>query len=368
MLVRHIRFMLKRKGVPFERIWRERGRIFVSTPESTRAAEVVSRVLGVVSTSPVWTIQPPTMEDIKAATRQLVPSLLRTGISFAVRARRTKSHGFTSQDLARQLGATIIKAAEEEGYEVKVDLEEPDLVVYVEVRFKQAHIFTRILKGPEGLPYGSQGTVIGLHSGGIDSPVAQWMMMKRGCHIIPLFLDTDEPGKSTLRRRALKTALALAEWKPLPKPYLLVVPYREILEKFMRTSQPKLTCLLCKRMLYRIATKLAAKEKAVALVTGETLGQVASQTLANLIVLEQATKLPVFRPLIGFDKTETMQLARRIGTYQESAKDVGTCFAVPPTPTIQGRPNELEGVEATLNIDQLVEACLDQLERIPLTS
>ncbi|MFX1476015.1 MAG: hypothetical protein ACFFCO_11150, partial [Promethearchaeota archaeon] len=150
--------------------------------------------------------------------------------------------------------------------------------------------------------------------------------------------------------------------------YLLVVPYRTILERFMRTSQPKLTCLLCKRMLYRIATKLAKVEKAVALVTGESLGQVASQTLANLVVLDQAAQLPVFRPLIGFDKTETMQLARRIGTYHASAKDVGTCFAVPPIPTTQGRPSDLEAAEATLDIEQLMETCLDQLERIPLNS
>jgi thiamine biosynthesis protein ThiI len=358
MLVRHIKFMLKRQGVPFEKVWRERGRLFVGTPESTAATEVVSRVFGVVSASPVWTVIDPTIEAIKSAVQQLAPSLLQPGISFAVRARRTKTHSFTSLDLARQIGAVIIAAAEELGHDIRVDLEQPDLEVHVEVRFKQAHIFTSIMKGPAGFPYGSQGTVIGLHSGGIDSPVAQWLMMKRGCNVIPLFLDTDQPGKPTLRRRALKTAQALAEWKPLSEPYLLAVPYREVLEKFMRT----------RRMLYRIATKLAKREKAVALVTGENLGQVASQTLANLVVLEKATMLPVFRPIIGFDKTETMQLARRIGTYQESAKDVGSCFAVPPTPTTQGRPADLEEAESVLDIEQLVETCLDQLERIPLTS
>jgi thiamine biosynthesis protein ThiI len=367
MLMEHIRFMLNRQRVPFDKVWRERGRVFVSTPEALTAAETISRVLGVVSTSPVWTIQPPTMEEIETAVRQLVPSLLQPGISFAVRARRTKSHDFTSLDLARQVGATILQAGESKGYKITVDLDAPDLEIFIEVRFKQAHVFTRVLKGPEGLPYGSQGTVIGLHSGGIDSPVAQWLMMKRGCHVIHLFLDTDEPGSSTLRQRALKTAQALAEWKPVSDPYLLVVPYRAVLEQFMGTSKPQLTCLLCKRMLYRIATKLAEKEEAVALVTGETLGQVASQTLANLVVLEQATQLPVFRPLIGFDKTETMQLARRIGTYQASAKDVGSCFAVPPTPTTQGRPSDLAEAEASLDIDQLVKDCLDQLERIPLT-
>ena len=140
----------------------------------------------------------------------------------------------------------------------------------------------------------------------------------------------------------------------------------ELLEEIQETPYLKLTCILCKRMMYRIATIVAQQEDAKALVTGENLGQVASQTLTNLTVLDQATAIPVFRPLIGSDKTETMELARRIGTYNASAQDVGECFAVPSRPAIQTLISEVEKAEADLSIDQLVKKAIMGIERLLL--
>lgn len=364
MLIRHLEAILRRRAIPVDRVWRERGRIFIATPNPQSAAQVAAGVFGVVSASPVWTL-PPTMDVIDEWVRKHACTFLRSGQKFAVRTRRTKSQAFTSQDLARRLGATIMQVAEASNCPVSVDLEHPDVEVNVEVRDKNAYTFFDVFAGPGGLPYGSQGTLVGLHSGGIDSPVAQWLLMKRGARVIPLYLDTDDPARPRLRKRAIETARCLAHWMPERKPELVVIPYRETLQRLASTKS-NLTCLLCKRMMYRIAAAVAGREGAIGLVTGENLGQVASQTLTNLVLLNQATSLPVFRPLIGFDKVETEQLARRIGTYQVSAKDVGVCFAVPEHPAIAGSPTDVSAAEAALEIDQMVAACIEHAERISL--
>jgi thiamine biosynthesis protein ThiI len=229
-----------------------------------------------------------------------------------------------------------------------------------------SYIFTEIVNGPGGLPYGSQGKVLGLHSGGLDSPVAQWLMMKRGARVIPLFFDSDLPPHDPLRTRAIASAKKMTRWMPEKKPELLVVPYYEILRQLQMSKYPKITCVLCKRMMYRMAAMVAAQEEAKALVTGETLGQVASQTLVNLTILDSAVALPIFRPLVGLDKTETMDLARRIGTYDTSSKDAGDCFAVPKQPTIAAQLDQIHEVEAALSIPELVTDAISRLERVSL--
>jgi thiamine biosynthesis protein ThiI len=365
ILINHVKTILERKNIPVNRISRERGRIFIITKKASSAAKVAANVFGVVSTSPAWTL-PSTLKDINEAIRQLVPHFLKQKSTFAIRTRRIKTHPFTSPELATMLGSTILEEAKAAGFDMSVNLDNPDIEIHVEVRQKQAYLFTEIIPGPGGLPYGSQGTILGLHSGGIDSPVAQWLLMKRGCRVIPIYLDTSTSANHNPRKRAIATARCLAQWSPEHEPYLIVVPFRQIQEQLMKTSFPKLTCLLCKRMMYRIATRLAKQEKAVALVTGENLGQVASQTLSNLIVLDQASHLPVFRPLIGMDKTETTHLAQRIGTYEASIGDTIECFAVPQQPSINGKLSDVEEAETAIDLDNIINECLARTKRIRL--
>ena len=369
LILRHLENTLKRHGVAFHQSWRERGRLFLSTPQPQKAAQAAAQVFGVVSASPVWTIPGTTLEELEQAIRSLTPQLIpRPGLRVALRPRRTKTHPYTSQDMARRLGAALLEEAKATGRPATVDLTNPDVEIHVEARYREAYIFTHTVPGPGGIPYGSQGTLIGLHSGGIDSPVAEWLMMKRGCRIIPLHLDASPPGDNRLLRRALATAQALAQWIPEEDPYMMVAPYRETLTLLSRTSHPHLTCLLCKRMMYRIAAAIAKREKAQAIVTGESLGQVASQTLTNLTILDQAAPLPVLRPLIGLDKTETEKIARHIGTYTHSAQEVGTCFALPPHPAIQGQLEEVEEAEADLEtkVEDLAAQTAEQAQPIPL--
>ncbi len=365
LLHQHLITMLTRHNVNYTKIARERGRFFIKTTQPSVVAHVASGVFGVVSTSPVWSV-PSKPEKIVGLAKKLAPQMVAGSDSFAVRARRLKTHPFTSQEVAAQVGAAIIEATASGSSPPRVDLDNPAVEVNVEVREKSSYIFSEIIVGPGGLPYGSQGKVVGLHSGGLDSPVAQWLMMKRGARVIPLFFDSDVPSNDPLRKRAIASAKRLVKWMPEKKPELLVVPYYEILRQLQMSDYPKITCVLCKRMIYRMGAMVAAQEKAKALVTGETLGQVASQTLANLTILDSAVALPIFRPLIGLDKTETMDLARRIGTYDISSKDVGDCFAVPKQPTIAAQLDQIHEAEATLSIPEMVKDAISRLERVSL--
>jgi thiamine biosynthesis protein ThiI len=365
LLHRHIKVFLQRKEISYSKIIRERGRFFIHTSQPQEAAEASARIFGVVSSSPVWTVTA-RLRKIVAFTGTLTPQLLDDGQTFAVRARRLKTHTFSSQDIAAQVGAEIIEAATTMKRSVQVDLDNPDVEIHVEVRQKFAYVFSQLIKGPGGLPYGSQGTVVGLHSGGLDSPVAQWLMMKRGAHVIPLYFDAASSTENGFVERAIKSAQILAEWIPEEELELLVIPYHEVLKRLQMSKHRKLICILCKRMMYRIGAMVAAQEKAQALVTGETLGQVASQTLTNLTILDSVITLPIFRPLIGMDKTETMTLARKIGTFQVSSQDVGECFAVPSQPSIAASLADVHEAESKIPIPEMVLEAINNIKRVAL--
>ncbi|MFX1244663.1 MAG: tRNA uracil 4-sulfurtransferase ThiI [Promethearchaeota archaeon] len=365
LLHNHLSTMLKRHNTPFTDISRDRGRFFIQTPNVQKTAEISVKVFGVVSVSPTWRI-PSQLETITSFISKLAPIILQKNQTFAIRARRLKTHAFTSQDIAKQVGAEVIQAMTARGEAVSVNLDSPDVEIHIEARQHQTYIFTQTLPGPGGFPYGSQGSVVGLHSGGLDSPVAQWLLMKRGARVFPLYFDSDAPNVARLRPRAIESAKVLAGWVPDAKFELLIIPYRDVLTQLQSSKNPKLTCILCKRMMYRIGAMVAAQKKAKGLVTGESLGQVASQTLTNLSILDSAIALPVFRPLIGLDKTETMALARRIGTYSASSQDVGDCFAVPKQPTIGALLDDVHSAESQLPIPEITQNALERLERVSI--
>ena len=268
LLSNHVGFMLTRQAASYSKITRERGRFFIQTSNAEVVAHAASQVFGVVSTSPVWTVSSDPDKIINQV-KELTPSFISEGQSFAVRVRRVKTHPFTSQEIASQVGAAIIEVTGKNQPAAPVDLDNPDVEIHIEIREKSSYIFTTIIEGPGGLPYGSQGSVLGLHSGGLDSPVAQWLMMKRGARVIPLYFDSDVPPQQSLRTRALQSVKILAEWIPHNKVELLIVPYYKILRQLSKSKHPKITCILCKRMMYRMGAIVAAQEGAKALVTGE---------------------------------------------------------------------------------------------------
>ena len=329
MLVNSIAYKLKRHGIDFLEIRKIPGRIFIrldSAEKTVRASEIVSKVFGVVSTSPVIEVSND-LPELRKAVVEYSSKILKEGETFAIRARRVKKYPITSKELEKILGADVLNALKH--LKLKVNLTAPSKTIYVEVRSRKAYIYHEIMKGVGGLPYGVEGKAIVLISGGIDSPVAAWLIMKRGVKIIPLFFNLGKYTMPEARIRALNAIRKIRDWAPEPEFYFYEIPFEKALENIVKNIPVQYTCIFCKTIMFKVAERIANIENAKAIVTGESLGQVASQTLDNIYVISRDLGVPVLRPLIGFDKEEIVSLARSIGTYDISAKSIVECKASP---------------------------------------
>ena len=204
-------------------------------------------------------------------------------------------------------------------------------------------------------------------SGDIDCAVAGWLVMKRGCPLVPLHFDCGSYSEEIAGKRAMKTAEALLDWAVGSPRRFYKVHFGNVLENIVKSCPRPLTCLLCKRMMYRVAEQIAELKHAEGIVTGETLGEQTNLTIQNLRVLDDAAKrFPVHRPLLGFDKAETERMARRIGTYKISARSVHGCKAAPHKPSTKVKLEEIVKAEAELNISEIIERCVTELEVVDL--
>jgi thiamine biosynthesis protein ThiI len=294
---------------------------------------------------------------IEAAALRLTEGL--SPQSFRVVATRAdKRFPVPSPDLERMVGRRI---QEQRGW--PVNLSAPDAVVRVEVVPDAAFCYVVRDRGPGGLPTGVSGRVVSLLSGGIDSPVAAWRMMKRGCralfvhfHSVPITSQA-----SQAKVRAIVKRLTASQLHSV----LLLVPFADIQRRIVVDVPPALRVVIYRRFMLRIADRLARTAGARALVTGEVVGQVASQTLDNLAAIDAASTLPVLRPLVGMDKEEITVEARRIGTYETSILPDEDCCQVftPKHPATRTRADALLYVEGTLEAEALVEAAVGATDR-----
>ena len=245
----------------------------------------------------------------------------------------------------------------------------PEIEVYKDHAFISA---TRI-KSPGGFPLGLENQLVALVSGGLDSPTAAWLGMRRGAIPVFIVMDPDNDGKgskvnaSAVREIALENIKVLVEYTKgaFKAPTVYVASYQSALDAFIRHgSQKGLTCLLCKRFMYRVAEQICFLHDCQGIVTGEILGEQASQTAKNLRVLNSAVMMPVHRPLFGFDKDEVVTLASRIGTMPIATIASAPCKGVPDRPTISGKVFEVEKVEKKIDITKYLEQCLSGLEKV----
>lgn len=363
MLIENLRYALMRNGLAGAKIGKLRGRIIVQGVDARRAVQVASKVFGVALAMPAVETTA-SLTNMAETAAQMADSIMAVGQTFAIDARRAGKHPYTSKDIEVQAGSEVLKRLSDRN--IRVDLDNPDRVIYVEARGDVAYVYNEVLEGPSGLPLGSQGKVVALLSGGVDSATASWLMMKRGALTIPLYLSTFPYGDKIFRQRAINVAKFLREFVTAADYRLTIVPYGQILTEFIKQCPRKLTCVLCKRTMYRIACKFAEIKGAKAVVTGESLGQVASQTLTNLSVLDEAASLPVFRPLIGMDKNEIERLAKRIGFQEIAAIKTAPCKAVPIKPTTRAKLEDVKRAEESLNLDKLIDKALANLKEIIL--
>jgi tRNA uracil 4-sulfurtransferase len=325
------------------KVSRDRGRIWINGPIDPGR---LGKVFGIVSFSPCRTCS---LDGIKEELIRYMGDLDPGTRSFALRVRRTGKHTMSSQEYARELGDAVGKAFPE----LSVDLTNPGITIHLEIRDDHCYLYHEVFPGPGGLPLGVEGTLVALLSGGIDSAVAIWMMMKRGCRIVPVFIDMPPFLGDSALQRVNAVLRVLSEYQPGISLRTIEDTYVARARESLRASgDEKYVCLLCKRRMYRLAEDVAREVHAGGIITGESMGQVASQTLDNLIVLDRVAGLPIYRPLIGFDKTEIITIARKIGTFEPSIMPVSNCCcAVPNRPATRADPQVIEDLEERLAVN-----------------
>ncbi|MHA1480669.1 MAG: tRNA uracil 4-sulfurtransferase ThiI [Candidatus Thorarchaeota archaeon] len=349
LLVKHVKASLKEKRIPYHKVIIEYGRVFIETNAAQEVAEATSQIFGIVSTSPVVVI-PAELDQILDVGQAIAKAEFKKGLTFAVGGRRMGTHDFSSQDMRVKLGERIFEGLPE--LEPKVDLKNPQQSIYVEVRDEKAYLFTQTVKGVGGMPTGSQGKVVCTISSGLDSPIAAYKVMKRGC--IPVFVHFDNSPYSdeTNRNLAIKQAEHLSKYIYNYEVKMYVVPHGDDLTEVLAHAPRKMTCIFCRRNMYRLAREVALKENADAIITGEIIGEQASQTTRNLLAESSAIcDIPILRPCIGDDKNDIEWMAQKIGTYQFAHESVACCTLPPKYPTVHADLKIIPEAEAKMDMD-----------------
>ena len=312
----------------------------------------ISSVFGIANFSLVQRSE----RDIDQLRRRILAGLNGAHFaSFRIDTQRgDKSFPLNSPEINRQLGAAV-----QEKTGARVDLDNPEFTVYVEILPKDTFFGFNKLPGAGGLPVGTSGRLLSLISGGFDSPVAAYRMMQRGCRVIFVHFHSAPYQDKTSQDKVRELVKLLTRHQFQSRLYM--VPFGEIQRQIVAAVTRPLRVVLYRRTMLRIGERIARREKARALVTGESLGQVASQTLENMTVIQQAVTMPILRPLVGMDKQEIVDQARRIGTFETSSiPDQDCCqLFVPKHPATKARFDEVEADEAKLDVNELVRYGLE---------
>ncbi|HEV8581715.1 MAG TPA: THUMP domain-containing protein [Thermoanaerobaculia bacterium] len=338
---------LKLHGIPYrlEPTW---SRLYLETPEPDAAAEVATRVFGVQSASEVLRRPWETLEDVVRTGVEIFGPAAE-GRSFAVRATRRGEReriGFDSIRVESALGRALLDAGAG-----RVNLSAPEVTAHVELEPGAAHYFFDKIPGHGGLPIGVEGRAVALVSGGFDSAVASWLMLKRGVQLDYVFCNL---GGAAHRLGVLKVMKLIAErWSYGTSPHLHEVDLAPLVADLRQKVRPTNWQIVLKRLILRAGTAVAHRGGRLGVVTGEAMGQVSSQTLPNLAVITQATSALILRPLLGFNKEEIVELARGIGVYELAAAVAEYCDLMPPKPATRAALRDVLRDEAALDLNQL---------------
>ncbi|MBM3309450.1 MAG: tRNA 4-thiouridine(8) synthase ThiI [Candidatus Altiarchaeales archaeon] len=332
------------------RIEKISGRFIVEPKNAREAAQIISGVFGVTSTSPGFKVKAG-LQEIKEKALEVFNASKPN--SFRITANRLeKTFKETSMEVNNIVGEFI-----QEKTKCRVSLKNPELDIGVDITKDNAYIYTERFEGVGGLPAGVSGKVVCLLSGGIDSPVAAWLALKRGCDVTLLHFLHEERNKRPGKIQELKEKLC----KYHPDIKLVYIPTKEIEKEIIMKVPAKMRIVILRRIFMKIASKLANEMNARAIITGDNIGQVASQTLDNLNVIDKASGILTIRPLAGLDKREIIDLAKKIGTYETSIQEYKDCcnFLLPKHPETKAKLMETEKIEQQLD-DTLTEKALEE--------
>lgn len=350
----------KLEGIKIEFI-HDSGRYFIQTEEVEESVKRISKVFGISEVCVVEKIE----SDLNSINEAALEKAKQTkSNTFKVVTNRANKHfELNSMEVSRTVGAHILTNCEKE---ISVDVKNPELIINVEIRNNFTYIWTNkdVTKGAAGLPYGMNGSTMLMLSGGIDSPVAGYLMAKRGVEVNCVYYHSHPYTSERAKEKVKDLAKILAEYTE--KINLYIVPFTQIQMDIIDKCREDELTIIMRRFMMRIACRLADKFGIDSVSTGESIGQVASQTMDGLIVSDACSDRPVFRPLIATDKTDIMEIARKIGTYETSIlpyEDCCTIF-VPKHPKTNPKLDKIVKEEEKLDIDRIVDEAIENLELV----
>ena len=364
-LVRQIRYALQGADGEFL-VHKCHGRVYVDCDgdyDGDEVVEALKRVFGIVGICPVVRVEDKGFEELKkdviAYMDEVYPD---KNITFKVESRRAKkTYPKKSMEINYDLGEAILYAFPE----IRVDVHHPDVLLHVEVR-EEIYIYSEIIPGPGGMPIGTNGTAMLLLSGGIDSPVAGYMISKRGVGLEATYFHAPPYTSERAKQKVVDLAKQVSKYTGPIK--LHVVNFTDIqLAIYEKCPHDELTIIM-RRYMMRIAEHFAKKDNCLGLITGESIGQVASQTAEALVVTDATVKMPVMRPLIALDKVDIIQKAKDIGTFETSIMPYEDCCTVflPKHPATKPKLEKILESESKLDVDALVEAAVEKMEIIDI--
>ncbi len=360
MLINNIKKTLEPFGKP--KVYKAQGRIYI---ENLKVEGIVldrlSKVFGAIGINPAWKTDKD-LESIKAMIKMVIKDALekatKENLTFKVESRRAdKTFPMNSMDLSREMGGFILRNFPG----LKVDVHNPDIKVNLEIR-EHAYAYHENIPGAGGMPVGTNGKTALLLSGGIDSPVAGWMIAKRGVRLTAVHYHSFPYTSDKAKEKVIDLCRLLTEYcGPIR---LHVVPFTEIQQELYEKCPDGLLTILMRRFMMRIAERIAKKEGAQALVTGESIGQVASQTLEALASTDDVVTMPVFRPLVGLDKNEIVEISKKINTYETSILPYEDCCTVfvPRHPVTRPKLEKVRQAETLVDVEVLIERALEDVE------
>lgn len=361
ILMKNIRHALKSVGEP--EVTRAQAAIYIEPSSSDDIDEITERlkkVFGIMSITRACVVEKD-IEEIKKAAAEYCGEDVKEGVTFKVEAKRAdKKFPMKSPEICREVGGYMYENIEG----AKVDVNNPGNVVMVEIRDFAAYVYCKKTEGQGGLPIGTGGRAMLLLSGGIDSPVAGYMMAKRGVELEAVNFFSYPYTSERAKEKVITLASILAQYASKIK--LHIVPFTEIQLAIRDNCPEEHLTLIMRRFMMKIAERTAVANHTEALITGESLGQVASQTMQALHVTNSVVNMPVFRPLIGMDKEEIVKISRKMGAFETSILPYEDCCTVftPKHPTTKPKIDKIEKSEAALDVESLIQRAVDGIETI----
>ena len=351
-------------GIDVELIY-DKGRMFIKTNEDNfdEIIDKLKHIFGIHEIVIAYELPNNDIEELKTSLVEIIKD--KEINTFKVETKRSnKNYPLTSMEISRILGGVVLKNKEN----VSVDVHNPNTYINIEIRLNTAYIYFDRIKGIGGYPVGSLGKGLLMLSGGIDSPVAGYLALKRGVRIEGLYFESPPHTSEAAKNKVIKLAQELSKYSGYVK--LHVVNFTEIQETILKNCPHEYLITIMRRMMYRISERIAKNANAKVIVNGESIGQVASQTLTSMSVINETIKMPVIRPVACLDKIEIIEIAKKIGTYETSIlpfEDCCTIF-VPDHPVINPVSSLAQEYESSFDYEELIRKCVKEHEIIKVTN